>query len=68
VGCAELRAAVCGVRADVVRACGACVVCCVLVCDVRCVAYRCALFWVTRAMVLPYRCCGWGLSHRAFAV
>jgi hypothetical protein len=49
------------------RACGTCVfVCCVCVCDVRCVACLRALFWVTRAMpvTLACRCAGWGLSFR----
>jgi hypothetical protein len=50
---------------DVVRACGACVsVFCMRVCDVRCVGCRRALSWVTRAMTLPCRCAGWGLSRR----
>jgi hypothetical protein len=50
---------------DVVRACGACVfVCCVRVCDVRCVACLRALFRVTRAMTLMCRSAGWGLSRR----
>jgi hypothetical protein len=49
---------------DVVRACGACVsVFCMRVCDVRCVGCMRALFWMTRAMTLPCRCGGCGLSH-----
>jgi hypothetical protein len=59
------QCAVVGAVWDVVQACGACVfVCCVRVCDVRCMGCRRALFWVTRAMTLTCRCAGWGSSHR----
>ncbi len=45
---------------DVVRARGACVfVFGVGVCNVACVACRCALFCVTRAMMVTCRCGGW---------